>query len=124
MILQPKMILEPVTSTPILKYAEKISKIDLDTERKPSDSSTYDTGSSCKLVNKSLIQENFNHSVLPCPGWGVRGRRLLKVNKKLTRSASRQRDVASSDKFSNTTVCRQVAPAGGNKYTHQQVRIR
>lgn len=35
-------------------------------------------------VNKVLNQRNFNLFVLPCPGWGVRGRILSKIKEFLT----------------------------------------
>jgi len=35
-------------------------------------------------VNRELNQRNFNFLVLPCPGWGVRGRFLSKIKELLT----------------------------------------
>ena len=35
-------------------------------------------------VNKGLNQRDFNPFMLPCPGWGVRGRILSKIKEFLT----------------------------------------
>lgn len=58
----------------------EITKADSDTQSKPSDSFIYNTGTETLPVN----QWNFNLSVLPRLGWGVRGRILLKIKKFLT----------------------------------------
>ena len=58
----------------------EITKADSDTQSKPSDSCIYNTGTEILPVN----QWNFNLSVFPCPGWGVRGVILSKIKKFLT----------------------------------------
>jgi len=71
------MILQPMS-----RYAGKMSKTDLDTERKLLNGSTHNTGSSCKLVNEWLISDSLTFLCYFVRG-GPEGGLCSKVNKKL-----------------------------------------